>query len=137
MMPDDNSCWASLKCSVVQLALLTYACHGDIDVVEMINGDGNAQSHYYYSTNTSWSEADAIGSNVQTFGSAYHEYAVEFDGVSHAAFAYDGEIINSITRNTRGGGGGGGALGKAGNSCDHGLPSVPPFRFDPRGSNCW
>jgi len=40
--------------------------------------------------------------HVPSFGSAYHEYAVEFDGVSHVAFAYDGKVIANITRETRG-----------------------------------
>jgi hypothetical protein len=39
---------------------------------------------------------------VPTFGSAYHEYAVEFDGVTHVAFAYDGKVIANITRDTPG-----------------------------------
>jgi hypothetical protein len=94
MMSDDSSCWA---------------CHGEIDIVEMINGDGNVQSHFHYSTNATWCAENAklgctmkssgnytagacgnalgargAGMQVPTFGSTYHEYAVEFDGASHA-----------------------------------------------------
>ena len=120
MMPDDSSCWA---------------CHGEIDLVEMINGEGYVQSHYHYTTNTTWCAADeklgcttevaqnctghggpcttggaagfgsrGAGMRVPSFGSAYHEYVVEFDGASHVAFAYDGKVIANMTRNSRGGG---------------------------------
>ena len=112
MMPDNSSCWA---------------CHGEIDLVEMINGDGNVQRQYHYSTNAAWCEenaklgctikssgnctAGACGNDlgardadmhVPTFSSAYHEYAVEFDGSSHVSFAYDGKVIANITRASRG-----------------------------------
>ena len=96
----------------------------------MINGQGSVQSHYHYSTNATWCEANAkvgcalknggtpaaggaaggvggfgnrgVYGNVPSFGTAYHEYAVEFDGESHVAFAYDGKVIGNITRETRG-----------------------------------
>jgi hypothetical protein len=96
----------------------------------MINGQGSVQSHYHYSTNATWCEANAkvgctlknggkpaaggaaggVGGfgnrggygNVPSFGTAYHEYAVEFDGESHVAFAYDGKVIGNITRETCG-----------------------------------
>jgi len=110
MMPDDSSCWA---------------CHGEIDIVEQINGAGSVQSHYHYSTNTTWcAENERLGctlkptgdctaggcgpaargayGTVPNFGSAYHEYAVEFDGASQVAFAYDGRVIGNITRDSRG-----------------------------------
>ena len=93
MMPDDAgaSCWA---------------CHGEIDIVEMINGAGSVQSHYHYSTNATWCAENAklgctlnnsgsctaggcgpaargvYGPRSNTATSAYHEYAVEFDGAS-------------------------------------------------------
>ena len=56
MMPDDSSCWA---------------CHGEIDLVEMINGAGsNVQSHYHYSTNATWCEENAkLGCTLPNKGS--------------------------------------------------------------------
>jgi len=54
MMSDDSSCWA---------------CHGEIDIVEMINGDGNVQSHYHYSTNATWCEENAkLGCTMKSSG---------------------------------------------------------------------
>jgi len=54
MMPDDSSCWA---------------CNGEIDIVEMINGDGSVQSHYHYSTNATWCEMNAkVGCTLKNGG---------------------------------------------------------------------
>ena len=38
------------------------ACHGEIDLVEMINGAGSVQSHYHYSTNATWCTSSLPGS---------------------------------------------------------------------------
>ena len=99
---------------------------GEIDIVEMINGAGSVQSHYHYSTNATWCAENAkLGCTLENSGScvaggcgpaargmygprqntatsAFHEYAVEFDGASHVTFAYDGKVIGSVTKDSRG-----------------------------------
>ena len=42
------------------------------------------------------------GPSKNTATSAFHEYAVEFDGTSYVTFAYDGKVIGNVTKDTRG-----------------------------------
>lgn len=67
MMPDDAACWPS---------------QGEIDIMEMINGDGTLHSTYHWQTDghcgdipTRHPSVSATVSNITDFGSAYHEYS--------------------------------------------------------------
>ena len=81
MMPDDKSCWPS---------------HGEIDIMEMVNGDGLLHSTYHWQVpggcgdkpkpHPSLSKERHIGSDWAT---AQHEYAVEYSP-DHIRFALDG-----------------------------------------------
>ena len=82
----------------------TGACdpdQGEMDIMEMINGDGSHHSTYHWQTtyptaNCSYpkghEEATASLKLPRDWGNAFHEYAVE-RGPSHLAFAVDGKVI--------------------------------------------
>jgi len=80
MMPDDESCWP---------------CHGEIDIMEMINGDGDLHGTYHFCLNSTCGEPQhKQHSGTTTMPSdwwqVWHEYSVEYDGVSDVIFAVDG-----------------------------------------------
>ena len=84
LMPDDSSCWP---------------CHGEIDIMEMINGDGVLHGTYHWCVNQSCGDGPShLHHPGQTsfahadWGSTWHEYAVEYDGESSVAFALDGTV---------------------------------------------
>lgn len=90
MMPDDTSCWPD---------------HGEIDVMEMINGDGTHHATYHWNRMYPGTPCQGQTGNTDiglsapdtTFDSEWHEYAVEYDGSTHITFYLDGKIVNKIT----------------------------------------
>jgi beta-glucanase (GH16 family) len=89
LMPDTPACWP---------------CAGEIDIVEMINGDGMCRGTYH------WSRKNVSGDNQQAggmkrmapdWGDTFHEFAVEFDGKSSVKFALDGEVYETVTAKSR------------------------------------
>lgn len=103
MMPSDTSCWPD---------------HGEIDIMEMFNGNGVSQGTYHW--NRLWPEqrcnpiqwntseghpgdtalAGRIDLSDAGWATAWHEYAVEWDGHERMAFVVDGVTILNITRAT-------------------------------------
>ena len=97
MMPDDTSCWPS---------------HGEIDIMEMINGDGTTHATYHWrmreiggcgdkcanGSSTPACRHQSIGASHpdQHDASQWHEYAVEYAS-DHIYFALDGEIFQRLT----------------------------------------
>jgi beta-glucanase (GH16 family) len=89
MMPDTKDCWP---------------CAGEIDILEMINGDGFARGTYHWSrTNTSGDNQQSFGEHPMPKGWAdeWHEYSAEYDGRSLVHFAVDDVIYASVTPSTR------------------------------------
>eukprot|EP00038_Savillea_parva_P008127 m.174938 g.174938 ORF g.174938 m.174938 type:complete len:321 (-) comp13898_c0_seq1:86-1048(-) len=88
MMPEDSSCWPS---------------HGEIDIMEMVNGDGILHSTYHWQPN-GWcgdkpEKHPSISGQINIgpdWSSAFHEYAVEY-GPDHIYYALDGVIFERIT----------------------------------------
>ena len=101
LMPQDSSCWPD---------------HGEIDVMEMMNGDGRAGGTYHWNrlwpaqqcAPASWNTSNghpgdtALGGSINLtaagWATVWHEYAVEWDGRDRLAFAVDGQVILNITR---------------------------------------
>lgn len=90
LMPDSNACDPD---------------QGEMDIMEMIDGDGVLRSTYHWQTtypreNCSYpkghEEVTASHTLPADWASAYHEYAVE-RGPSHVAFAIDGVVILNKT----------------------------------------
>mmetsp|Transcript_31947 Transcript_31947/g.59484 ORF Transcript_31947/g.59484 Transcript_31947/m.59484 type:complete len:160 (-) Transcript_31947:166-645(-) len=90
MMPADHSCWPD---------------DGEIDIMEMINGDGAVHSTYHWSRlhplqNCTGSTGNtAIGNSLplDTWDTEFHEYAVEWDGQSYVAFFLDGKPVVNVS----------------------------------------
>ena len=90
MMPNKEPCWPD---------------HGEIDIMEMINGDG--KSHGTYHWNRFFPEQPCQGGKGDTtFGNSikvsewnneWHEYAVEWDGSSYMTFYVDAEVVANVT----------------------------------------
>jgi beta-glucanase (GH16 family) len=89
MMLDTPACWP---------------CAGEIDILEMINGDGECRGTYH------WSRKNVSGDNQQVggskhmpkgWGNTWHEFAVEYDGKSSMKFALDGKVYKTVTDTTR------------------------------------
>eukprot|EP01062_Namystynia_karyoxenos_P051719 TRINITY_DN4076_c0_g1_i1.p1 TRINITY_DN4076_c0_g1~~TRINITY_DN4076_c0_g1_i1.p1 ORF type:complete len:294 (+),score=93.63 TRINITY_DN4076_c0_g1_i1:85-882(+) len=83
MMPDDTSCWP---------------CHGEIDIMEMI--DGNAQTHGTYhwclSEKCGNNQAHSGQANTPGFNTDWHEYAVEYHAASGSvSFVLDGKAYHT------------------------------------------
>jgi len=86
MMPDDSSCWP---------------CHGEIDIMEMINGDGTLHGTYHWGKTSG--DNNQIGAQKKMpsdWANAWHEYAVEYDGGSYVSFALDGQVYHTTGRAT-------------------------------------
>ena len=85
MMPDDKSCWP---------------CHGEIDIQEMINGDGTLHGTYHWCVNQTCGDGPQhLSSGGQTkmpadWATAWHEFGVEYSQ-SGIKFALDGEVYHS------------------------------------------
>jgi len=86
LMPDDSSCWP---------------CHGEIDIMEMVNGDGQLHGTYHWCLNQTCGGAAATHKSVtgQTtlpadWADAWHEYAVEYSS-DHVVFYIDGRAYSN------------------------------------------
>eukprot|EP00045_Choanoeca_perplexa_P007538 m.69249 g.69249 ORF g.69249 m.69249 type:complete len:277 (-) comp14111_c0_seq1:2186-3016(-) len=98
MMPNDASCWPD---------------HGEIDVLEMINGDGSAHGTFHWNRNfpgtnctgDSGNTAVTGNTNVDNWHSSYHEYAAEWDE-SSITFLVDGVAYANVTATSPGNPGG-------------------------------
>ena len=87
LMPRDASCWP---------------CHGEIDVMEMIDGDGRLHGTYHWCLNRTCGEGPRHLSSTSflqlpddTWSSAWHEYAVEYS-TEGIRFAFDGEFYFTV-----------------------------------------
>lgn len=86
LMPDDASCWPD---------------HGELDLMEMINGDGI--EHFTYHTSPSNASTchggpvqQSVGSKGPVAAGVPHEYAVEI-AMGRFAFAVDGVVVFNST----------------------------------------
>jgi len=89
MMPNDNSCWPD---------------HGEIDILEMINGDSFAHGTYHWEStypaqNCSYPKGhQSITSelSINNWDTDYHEYAVEHSS-TYLAYIYDGQVVFNVS----------------------------------------
>eukprot|EP00472_Partenskyella_glossopodia_P011208 CAMPEP_0197518624 /NCGR_PEP_ID=MMETSP1318-20131121/3850_1 /TAXON_ID=552666 /ORGANISM="Partenskyella glossopodia, Strain RCC365" /LENGTH=340 /DNA_ID=CAMNT_0043069115 /DNA_START=23 /DNA_END=1048 /DNA_ORIENTATION=+ len=87
MMPEGDYCWPD---------------GGEIDIMEMINADGEVRSTYHWSDypekNCS-NDDHSLGGMLKCDNctSSFHEYAIEWDGESYLAFFLDGHLIHNVT----------------------------------------
>eukprot|EP00056_Hartaetosiga_gracilis_P004929 m.79638 g.79638 ORF g.79638 m.79638 type:complete len:282 (-) comp11983_c0_seq2:210-1055(-) len=88
LMPNDNSCDPD---------------HGEIDIMEMVNGDSVTYGTFHYSdakTNCTGEDSKLSGSaTVSDWDEEYHEYGVEWEE-DHIAFYLDGAMFKNITLNS-------------------------------------
>ena len=90
LMPNDDSCDPD---------------HGEMDVTEMVDGDGNVYSTYHWQDKgapacafpNNHSHVYAKTSLGPNWNQTLHEFAVE-RGVDHVAFALDGKVVLNATR---------------------------------------
>lgn len=85
MMPQSDACWPS---------------NGEIDIMEMFNGDGKIFGTYIWKRHGCNRPDSADGKSVEVgpdFDQLFHEYAVEYDGLGRITFAFDGEAFNVVT----------------------------------------
>jgi beta-glucanase (GH16 family) len=77
---------------------------GEVDIMEMINGDGGAYSTYHYMT--SWPNLTCGDFNtyhksrntltrLENFDTDFHEYAIERSR-DHLAYAIDGRVVHHV-----------------------------------------
>lgn len=110
--PSATGMWAThWMMPEVNQAKHCWPCRGEIDVLEMINGDGFVQGTCHWCLNQTcprnvWTNGN-IGHSRQhgahavapsDYGSTYHEYSIEFDGMSRVAFALDGKVYNNVSK---------------------------------------
>jgi len=89
MMPDDDSCWP---------------CHGELDIMEMVNGDGQLHGTYHWCTNQTCNQNEHQSGQVpmaDDWWHAWHEYAIEYDGSTQVAFAVDGDVYKRVSLSSR------------------------------------
>merc|ERR1712070_737027 len=83
MMPDVDDCWPS---------------KGEIDIMEMVNGDGIPHGTYHW-TGDGQCGADAAnggqGPMLTDWATAYHEFALEW-AEDHMFFVVDGKVIKTV-----------------------------------------
>jgi len=87
LMPNDKSCWPD---------------HGEVDIMEMINGDGNVHGSFHWDagypgkpcTNSNTQVTDSI--QVADWATTYHEYATEFTS-EYVAYVVDSKIYVNFT----------------------------------------
>ena len=83
LMPLDDSCWP---------------CHGELDIMEMIDADGVLHGTYHWCANATCGDGPAhLSDTFQTPVAldGWHEFAVEF-GPGAARFAVDGAFYGSV-----------------------------------------
>lgn len=88
MMPDVEDCWPT---------------KGEIDVMEMINGDGTYHGTMHWSGNGACGNDAANGGDSaapSTWASEYHEYALEWTA-DHMHFVVDGEVKHTALPGSR------------------------------------
>jgi len=94
LMPDDTSCWP---------------CHGEVDIMEMVDSDGILHGTYHWCTNETCGEPQHLqhaGEKVlpADWSSAWHEYAVEYNGdggkFNDVVWAFDGVVYSNVTTAT-------------------------------------
>ena len=88
MMPDDSSCWP---------------CHGEIDIMEALDGNSILHGTYHYCLNETCGETpqhkQLSGTTPlpERWWDTWHEYAVEYGGGAEVAFAIDGAVYEIAT----------------------------------------
>ena len=90
LMPDDSSCWPD---------------HGEIDLMEEINGDGVEHFTYHVSPRNATvckggpvQQSAGSSESIATMASEWHEYAAEI-ALGQFAFVVDGRVVwNSTSR---------------------------------------
>jgi len=88
MMPNDQSCWPD---------------HGEVDIMEMINGDGEVHGTYHWNQKFPSQKCIYTGDQVggytksdSTWPTEYHEYSTEW-GPDYITFLFDGHPYINIT----------------------------------------
>jgi len=90
LLPNDNSCWPD---------------HGEIDILEMINGDGDVHGTYHWNSDypkTSCNYHDTgFGKDTKLadWSSNYHEYSAEWSD-TYVAFLLDSKVYNNVTHSS-------------------------------------
>lgn len=82
LMPNDDSCDPD---------------EGEIDILEMVNGDGLSESTYHWQTAGKCKypanhKSFTTNKPLPKWDTEFHEYAIEH-GSSYLAFVYDGEVL--------------------------------------------
>lgn len=93
LMPNDHSCDPD---------------EGEMDILEMINGDTNAHGTYHWETTfpahpcsyPKGHKSVTAAVSIPDFATVFHEYAVEHSR-DHVAYVYDGKVILNKTRTSR------------------------------------
>ena len=85
LMPNTDACWPT---------------NGEIDIMEMINGDGLLHGTYHWSNDTVCGHNQGAGNHTvlpPDWATGFHEYAVEYSD-NHVAFVVDGYTYSNVTQ---------------------------------------